>query len=86
EIVLKNNGTIIVTADHGNVEEMINLKTKEIDTKHSINPVPFIIVNHAKYTLKKTGKLSNIAPTILDILGQDKPKLMKDKSLIKAKI
>ncbi|MBU1202992.1 2,3-bisphosphoglycerate-independent phosphoglycerate mutase [Patescibacteria group bacterium] len=80
---LKFRGTVIVTADHGNVEEMINLKTQEIDTEHSINPVPFIIVSDKKYKLKKTGRLSHIAPTILDIMGIDKPILMKDNSLIK---
>jgi 2,3-bisphosphoglycerate-independent phosphoglycerate mutase len=84
--VLKKQGTLVVTADHGNIEEMIDLKTKEIDTKHSVNPVPLIIVNHAKYKLTRSGKLANIAPTILDILGLPKPKLMKGKSLIKSKI
>ena len=83
--VLAKKGTLIITADHGNIEEMIDLKTKEIDTKHSTNLVPFIIVNHANYKLKKTGKLANIAPTILDILQLPKPKLMKAKSLIKSK-
>jgi 2,3-bisphosphoglycerate-independent phosphoglycerate mutase len=83
--ILAKNGTVLITADHGNIEEMINLKTKEIDTKHSTNLVPFIIVNHANYKLKKTGKLANISPTILDILQLPKPKLMKAKSLIKSR-
>ena len=81
--VLKKKGTMIITADHGNVEEMINLKTKEIDTKHSVNLVPFIIVNHQNYKLKRSGKLADIAPTILNILDIPKPKLMTAKSLIK---
>ncbi|MDP2812309.1 MAG: 2,3-bisphosphoglycerate-independent phosphoglycerate mutase [bacterium] len=80
--VLAKKGTIIITSDHGNVEEMMNLKTNEIDTEHSSNPVPFIIVNHHNYKLAKKGKLANIAPTLLDILGIDKPVLMKAKSLI----
>jgi lysophospholipase L1-like esterase len=42
--IFRKDGTAIVTADHGNIEEMINLKTGEIDTEHSINHVPFIIV------------------------------------------
>ncbi|MBT4349513.1 2,3-bisphosphoglycerate-independent phosphoglycerate mutase [bacterium] len=84
--VLKKNGTIIVTADHGNIEEMINLETKEIDTKHSINPVPLIVINHIKYKLRKNGKLADIAPTILDILDLPKPKLMQAKSLIKSRV
>jgi len=42
---LKHRGTVIITADHGNIEEMINLETGEIDTEHSANPVPFVVVN-----------------------------------------
>ncbi|MCD4761237.1 2,3-bisphosphoglycerate-independent phosphoglycerate mutase, partial [bacterium] len=83
ESILAKQGTILITADHGNVEEMINLKTKEVDTKHSSNPVPFIVVNdQLNLKLKKIGRLSNIAPTILDILNIKAPKLMTDKSLI----
>lgn len=82
DAVLAKHGTVIVTADHGNVEEMINLQTNEVDTEHSVNPVPFIIVNHYKYKLKKTGKLANIAPTILNILKIRQPRLMTEKSLI----
>lgn len=80
---LVNKGTVLVTADHGNIEEMINLKTKEVDTEHSIHLVPFIVVNQNKYNLAKSGVLANIAPTILHILNIEKPKLMSAKSLIK---
>ncbi len=83
QAVLAKSGTLIVTADHGNIEEMINLKTKEIDTEHSTNLVPFIIVSNKKYNLVKTGALANIAPTILQILNINKPKLMTAKSLVK---
>ena len=82
---LKNNGTVIITADHGNLEEMINLKTGDIDTEHSSNKVPFIIINNnltSKIKLKKNGKLADIAPTILEILGRKKPKEMTGTSLI----
>ena len=67
--VLAKKGTIVITADHGNVEEMMNLKTNEIDTEHSINPVPFIIVNHHNFKLAKKGKLANIAPTVVRSLS-----------------
>ncbi|MFA6307942.1 MAG: 2,3-bisphosphoglycerate-independent phosphoglycerate mutase [Patescibacteria group bacterium] len=80
--ILAKDGTIIITADHGNVEEMINLKTDEIDTEHSTNPVPFVIVNHHNFKLIKNGKLANIAPTVLDILNIKKSRLMTEKSLI----
>ena len=75
---------MIITADHGNVEEMINLKTGEIDTKHSSNPVPFILVDEKfkNKKLRKDGILGDIAPTILDIMKFDKPHLMTGKSLL----
>lgn len=82
---LKKNGTVIITADHGNVEEMINLKTNEIDTEHSTNPVPFILISkeRSKIKLRKNGVLGDIAPTILELLGIDKPATMTGKSLLK---
>jgi 2,3-bisphosphoglycerate-independent phosphoglycerate mutase len=83
---LKNNFTAIITADHGNIEEMINLKTNEVDTKHSKNPVPFILVNpnfkNKKMKLKKGGLLGNVAPTVLKLMEIQKPKEMKEQSLI----
>jgi 2,3-bisphosphoglycerate-independent phosphoglycerate mutase len=83
---LKFNGTIIITADHGNIEEMINLKTDEVDTEHSTSLVPFILVNNDlknKIKLKQRRFLNDIAPTILDLLEIKKPKEMTGKSLIK---
>lgn len=83
---LNVNGTVLVSADHGNIEEMINLKTGEIDTEHSINQVPFILVNknlRNKIKLRKGGILGDIAPTILELLGFKKPVEMTGKSLIK---
>lgn len=79
-------GTVLVTADHGNIEEMINLKTGEIDTEHSTYPVPFILVNEylrEKVKLRSGGILSDIAPTILQLIGLNKPSKMTGKSLIK---
>ncbi|MDP2736860.1 MAG: 2,3-bisphosphoglycerate-independent phosphoglycerate mutase [bacterium] len=83
---LRVGGTVLVTADHGNIEEMINLKTGEIDTEHSTNQVPFIVINKSmgnKVKLRSGGVLGDIAPTILELLGMDKPKEMTGKSLIK---
>lgn len=83
---LRVNGTVIVTADHGNVEEMINLKTNEVITNHSDNPAPFILINNKlknKIKLRKNGILGDIAPTILDLLNIKKPREMTGKSLIK---
>lgn len=82
--VMKNKGTLIITADHGNVEEMINLKTGEQDTEHSNNPVPFILINNhlKKIKLRSGGKLADIAPTILELLKVKQLKEMTGKSLI----
>lgn len=84
--ILKRNGEAIVTADHGNVEEMIDLGSKEIDTKHSRNPVPFIIVSKKGAKKKnlyiKEGILADISPTILDLMNVKKPKEMTGDSLI----
>jgi len=82
ELILGKKGTAVITADHGNAEEMISSETKEALSEHSKNPVPFIIVSDKKYKLKK-GKLANIAPTLLELLGVEKPKEMTAQSLIK---
>ncbi|MFA5602612.1 MAG: 2,3-bisphosphoglycerate-independent phosphoglycerate mutase [Bacilli bacterium] len=74
------NGTLIITADHGNCEEMLNEKGN-ILTSHSNNPVPFIITNKG-YVLKD-GKLSDIAPTILKIMNIKIPEEMTGEVLIK---
>ena len=76
----KNKGTLIITADHGNAEELINLQTGEIDTKHSINPVPFIVTKK-KCKLATGGLLGNIAPTILNLMDIAPVKSMTEKSL-----
>jgi len=85
DTVLNLNGSCIITADHGNIEEMINLTTGEIDTEHSTNPVPFIIIdkryNHGGRILPR-GILADVSPTVLNLLGIEKPQLMMGKSLI----
>ncbi|MDD4607020.1 MAG: 2,3-bisphosphoglycerate-independent phosphoglycerate mutase [Patescibacteria group bacterium] len=80
---LKQNVSLIITADHGNIEEMINLETGEIDTKHSINPVPFILVDkNFKKKKLNAGILADIAPTLLNIMHVEQPKLMTGKNLL----
>lgn len=70
--VLSQNGALILTADHGNAEEMINKETKEVDTYHSVNPVPFIVAcadyNNNPQVLG-VGILADVAPTILKLMG-----------------
>lgn len=83
-LMLARNGTILITADHGNAEELINLKTNEIDTEHSENVVPFMVINN-KLGFKQLpfGSLCDISPTIIDILNIPKPSEMTGTSLLK---
>ncbi len=89
--VLKKNGTILITADHGNVEELYNDKTGMISTEHSTNPVPLWYVtrdNHrhvprdAHFIPKVAGLLSDVAPTVLAIMHLDKPREMHGQNLL----
>jgi len=78
-------GITIITADHGNVEEMINLETGEIDTEHSKNPVPFIVVGKmflGKPTVLPVGILADVAPTVLSLLEIPIPSAMSGRKLI----
>lgn len=77
--VKAKEGLMLITADHGNCEEMIDEDGKTL-TRHSTNLVPFIITNK-KYKIKD-GKLANIAPTILELLNIEKPKEMTESSLL----
>jgi 2,3-bisphosphoglycerate-independent phosphoglycerate mutase len=82
--LVKHQGQAVITADHGNVEEMINASSGEPDTEHSVNPVPFILINSSIKVPRKlpNGKLANVAPTILKLMGIKKPPEMTAKSLI----
>ena len=77
-------GSAIITADHGNAESMFDLETKKVITAHSINPVPFIVTGEEFKNAKllEGGRLSDIAPTILDMMHLDKPEEMTGHSLI----
>jgi 2,3-bisphosphoglycerate-independent phosphoglycerate mutase len=81
--ILQKGGTMIVCADHGNVEQMVNPQTGEADTEHTGNPVPFILVNDQiknNLSLQMNGALNNIAPTILELYGFPKPAEMSSRS------
>ena len=76
-------GVVLVTADHGNAEVMADLETGEPVTAHSSNPVPFIMIGKdGNYGLADNGTLTNIAPTILDLMGLPIPAPMESKSLL----
>jgi len=85
-VVNKKHGTVVITADHGNAEEMINIETGKIDTQHSIFPVPFCVVGQPAQVknmkLRSGGILADVAPTILHLMLRNKPQEMTGKSLI----
>ena len=80
EALEKVNGTALITADHGNSEQMIDYTTGEPHTAHTTNPVPLILVG--KSAVLKPGRLADLAPTMLDIMGIPKPAEMTGESLI----
>ncbi len=85
EAVLAKGGVAIVTADHGNCERMIDEVTGEPHTYHTVGPVSlFVISNDDYYDLYTWGRLADVAPTVLDLMGIDQPKEMTGRSLIRA--
>jgi 2,3-bisphosphoglycerate-independent phosphoglycerate mutase len=91
--VLEKDGILLITADHGNAESMIYKGTGEKETKHDENPVPFYIINKEYEKLRSeeeikasrrdsTGLLADVAPTILDLMGIEKPSEMTGDSLL----
>ena len=80
EAVEAKQGALLITADHGNSEQMIDYSTGEPHTAHTTNPVPLILVGR-DYKLK-TGKLADLAPTMLDLMDLEKPAEMTGESLL----
>ncbi len=77
------DGQLFICADHGNAEQLINYETGKPYTAHTTNPVPFIIVNaDPSYKLKEGGCLADIVPTMIDMMGMEKPEEMSGESLI----
>jgi 2,3-bisphosphoglycerate-independent phosphoglycerate mutase len=85
EKVLEKDGTVFVTADHGNAEIMIDETTGGPMTSHTTEPVPYLWVSKAAKgkELREGGRLSDIAPTMLEVMGLEVPAEMTGKSLIK---
>lgn len=80
--LIRTDGTALICADHGNCEEMTDPNTHSKLTAHSTNKVPFIVVhNNRKFKLKE-GILADIAPTMLDLMGLERPVEMTGQSLI----
>jgi len=81
-VALENNWRIMLTADHGNCDEMINPNTGEAHTQHTEYPVPFLIMGEGPVRLSTGRGLADIAPTVLELLGIPQPRIMTGRSLI----
>ena len=73
EALSKQGGTLLITADHGNAEEMFDDKTHQAHTAHTSEPVPFLFVGKDWHFTKTTGSLVDVAPTLLALLGIKQP-------------
>jgi 2,3-bisphosphoglycerate-independent phosphoglycerate mutase len=80
--VLEQQGIVLLTSDHGNADQMVDYDTGGPMTAHTVRPGPLIIIGCNKDIKLKPGKLSDIAPTMLDIMGLPKPPEMTGSSLI----
>jgi 2,3-bisphosphoglycerate-independent phosphoglycerate mutase len=80
-VLEESNGCMLLTSDHGNCETMINLETKEPHTAHTTNLVPAILIGRNR-KLRQIGRLADIAPTLLELMGLPKPMEMTGESLL----
>ena len=83
DLLVAKGGKAIVTADHGNADQMINYETGEPFTPHTTNPVPAIVIDPAcpKHELRTGGRLSDLCPTLLKLMGMPQPREMTGESL-----
>jgi 2,3-bisphosphoglycerate-independent phosphoglycerate mutase len=82
EALRKVGGAMIVTADHGNCETMIDPDTGGPHTAHTLNPVPVILVGGPEGAVLRDGRLADLAPTLLQLMGLELPPEMTGESLL----
>lgn len=82
EAVLEMNGHCLITADHGNCEQMFDYDSNQVHTQHTTGPVPLLYVSKHNRSLNSGGRLADIAPTLLDLMGMEKPVEMTGQSLL----
>jgi 2,3-bisphosphoglycerate-independent phosphoglycerate mutase len=93
EAATKSGTTLLITADHGNAEDLLDIQTGEKDTRHNPNPVPFYIVDERLRRSRTSeeieeserfmaGTLCDIAPTVLELMGIPKPAEMTGQSIL----
>ena len=76
----RHGGACVVTADHGNADQMLD-ESGDPDTAHSKNPVPLVVTARV-HGLRDGGALADVAPTVLDLLGMERPPAMTGRSLL----
>jgi len=84
DAALAKNGAVLITADHGNCEQMVDEKTGAPFTQHTLNRVPFLFVKNGatEAKLRDGGRIADVAPTMLKLLGLPQPKEMTGQSLL----
>lgn len=82
DAILKNDGELLITADHGNVEQMLDPATNQPLTSHTSGPVPLVYVGNSGFQFTQQGSLSDIAPTLLTLLNIDVPTEMTGNVLV----
>ena len=82
DAAVAENYSVILTADHGNCEEMLNYATGEPHTQHTVFPVPCLIIDESNWQLSVGAGLNSIAPTILHLMGLQQPSAMTGRSLL----
>jgi 2,3-bisphosphoglycerate-independent phosphoglycerate mutase len=80
----RTGASVLITADHGNCEMMVDPVTGGVHTAHTTNPVPFVAVRAATDALRDGGSLRDVAPTVLQLLGIDQPVEMTGRSLTRS--
>ncbi|MFV3307203.1 2,3-bisphosphoglycerate-independent phosphoglycerate mutase [Pseudomonas sp. NY15181] len=82
EALDKVGGEALITADHGNVEQMEDAMTGQAHTAHTCEPVPFVYVGKRRLSIREGGVLADVAPTLLTLMGLEQPKEMTGKSIV----
>ena len=82
DAAMENNVSVVLTSDHGNCDEIVDPHTREPHTQHTVYPVPCLVIDGGNRKLANGRGLSAVAPTILEIMGIEKPEAMTGKSLL----
>ena len=82
DAIVKMGGTALITADHGNADQMVDYATNDVFTAHTTNVVPLVMIGGEEGAKLKVGRLADLAPTMLDLMGLEKPEEMTGESLI----